>query len=238
MIGVIVGFMSGFFGIGGGVVLIPSLILLGFTMKIAIGISVMQMMFSSIYGSFLNKKRGTFVLKEGLVLGFGGFIGAQGSGLLVSLLSAETLKIVFLTSICLAIYKVFASPKSSDNPKTTSNLILFTLGFFAGLIAISIGIGGGIFIVPFLIGFLHYDIRRAVALGLFFVVFSSVSGFLSHSYFGHIDYMSGFIIGISSLFGVFFGVKYAGKIDKNMHKRLLLVVYVIILAVMINKLYF
>ncbi len=238
LIGMVVGFMSGLFGIGGGIVLVPSLILLGFGIKTAIGISVMQMVFSSIYGSFLNSKRGAFILKEGLFLGLGGFLGAQGSGFLVSLLSEETLKLVFIVSIGLAIYRILGSFKPSSEPSVSSNLTLFVLGFFAGLIAISIGVGGGIFIVPVLIGFMNYDIRKAVALGLFFVVFSSVSGFISLSLFGHIDYKLGFIVGISSLIGVFFGVKYAHIIDNKIHKRLLLGIYTTFLVVMINKLYF
>ncbi len=237
-LGLIIGFMSGMFGIGGGVVLIPSLMLIGFCMKSAIGVSVMQMMFSSIYGSFLNRKRGTIVLKEGIFLGFGGFVGAQGSGFLVTVLSVETLKYVFLASVCLTIYKTLITPKNSSEIRIGSNFMLFALGFCAGLIAISIGIGGGIFIVPVLMGFMNYDIRKAVALGLFFVVFSSVSGFISLSLFGHIDYGSGLIVGISSLVGVFFGVKYAHLIDKKIHKRLLLGLYVAVLMIMIGKLYF
>ncbi len=238
VLGLAVGFMSGLFGIGGGAILVPSLMLFGLCMKSAIGVSVMQMMFSSIYGSFLNQKRGTFVVKEGIFLGLGGFVGAQGSGFLVNYFSAETLKFVFLISICLAIYKTFATHKVSSEPRTSSNLVLFVLGFCTGLIAISIGIGGGIFIVPFLIGLMNYDIKRAVALGLFFVVFSSISGFISLSLFGYIDYRAGFLVGISSLVGVFFGVRYAHVVDKKRHKKLLLGIYCIILVLIVNKLYF
>ena len=51
--GLITGFTSGFFfGIGGGSILIPMLLVAGFAMKEAVAISIMQMVFSSIYGSF------------------------------------------------------------------------------------------------------------------------------------------------------------------------------------------
>ena len=46
--GLITGFTSGFFGIGGGSILIPMLLLVGFVMKEAVAISIMQMVFSSI----------------------------------------------------------------------------------------------------------------------------------------------------------------------------------------------
>ena len=59
--GLITGFTSGFFGIGGGSILIPMLLVAGFAMKEAVAISIMQMVFSSIYGSFLNSKK---IIKE------------------------------------------------------------------------------------------------------------------------------------------------------------------------------
>jgi uncharacterized membrane protein YfcA len=56
-LGACIGLLSGFFGIGGGTILVPSLLLLGYEIKDAIGISVVQMVFSSIYGSYLNNKK-------------------------------------------------------------------------------------------------------------------------------------------------------------------------------------
>ena len=50
---------------------------------------------------------------------------------------------------------------------------------------------------------MNYDLKKAISMSLFFIVFSSVSGFISLSMFGHINYQAGLIIGISSLIGVF-----------------------------------
>ena len=60
VLGIGVGVLSGFFGIGGGTILVPILLLMGYGIKVAIGISVVQMVFSSVYGSFLNFKKGSF----------------------------------------------------------------------------------------------------------------------------------------------------------------------------------
>lgn len=49
-VGIFVGFLSGFFGVGGGTILVPILLFLGFETKIAMGTSVLQMVFSSLYG--------------------------------------------------------------------------------------------------------------------------------------------------------------------------------------------
>ena len=53
-VGIFIGVMSGFFGIGGGMILVPILVALGFGIKDAIGISIIQMVFISIFGSYLN----------------------------------------------------------------------------------------------------------------------------------------------------------------------------------------
>jgi uncharacterized membrane protein YfcA len=53
-VGLFVGAISGFFGVGGGMILVPMLMSIGVDIKSAIGISVVQMVFSSVYGSYLN----------------------------------------------------------------------------------------------------------------------------------------------------------------------------------------
>ena len=49
-LGLLSGIFAGFFGIGGGTLIVPAMMLLGLDIKTAIGISVMQMMFSSLWG--------------------------------------------------------------------------------------------------------------------------------------------------------------------------------------------
>ncbi|NPA81988.1 MAG: sulfite exporter TauE/SafE family protein, partial [Epsilonproteobacteria bacterium] len=196
--GLVVGFISGFFGVGGGTILVPTLLYLGFDIKHAIGISVMQMLFSSLYGSYLNHKKGSLVLKEGYVLGIGGFIGALGSGAVVHFFPGKTLSLIFLAIIIFAIYRFFKAPAESNKPEINSPYLLFFIGMGVGLLAISVGVGGSILLTPILVGFLHYNVKKAISMALFFVVFSSLSGFISLSFYGYIDYLHGFIIGITS----------------------------------------
>lgn len=54
ILGVVSGTAAGFFGIGGGVIIVPILLLCGIDMAFAIGISIMQMIFSSSVGSIIN----------------------------------------------------------------------------------------------------------------------------------------------------------------------------------------
>lgn len=57
LMGVIAGITSGLFGIGGGMVIVPLALTLGLSSHHAISLSVVQMIFSSIFGSFINFKK-------------------------------------------------------------------------------------------------------------------------------------------------------------------------------------
>ena len=238
LVGIITGFVSGFFGIGGGTILVPILLFLGFSLKKAIGISVTQMMMSSIYGSFLNYKKGFLKIKNGLSLGIGGSIGAMLSGIIIKHTSKEILGLMFLTLVFIAIIRFFISVEESQIEPPIDNKKLFFIGVFVGAIAISVGVGGAILITPILVGFLKYKLKTTVSLSLFFVVFSSISGFISQSLAGHIDYKIGFTIGIASLIGTYFGIKTYHILNSKHHKKLLLIWYVGVFIAMIYKLYF
>ena len=82
-VGILSGILAGFFGIGGGAIIVPMMILFGNDIKIAIGISIMQMIFSSIYGSYVNYKKRNLDFKDGVFVGIGGLIGASFSGVIV-----------------------------------------------------------------------------------------------------------------------------------------------------------
>ena len=114
---------------------------------------------------------------------------------------------------------------------------LFFVGLFVGAVAISVGIGGSVIIMPVLINFLNYDIKKAISTGLFFVIFSSISGFISLTLQGLVQYEVGVLVGIGSLISVRFGVALAQKIDRAIQKRCLLALICTTLIIMINKLF-
>jgi uncharacterized membrane protein YfcA len=234
--GILVGTISGFFGVGGGMILVPILLYLGFDIKEAIGISVIQMVFSSLFGSYLNFKKGTLKISSTIFFGLGGFIGALGSGFIVHHLSAKTLGYIFLAVIIFAIYRFFNSSHNDDKDPIENRALYLFIGMIIGMFATSIGVGGAVILTPIMVGFLHHDIKTAVSTALFFVVFSSISGLISLSSYGYIDYKDGILIGVASLIGVYIGINLAHKTDAKRHKNMILALYIFVLAMMINKL--
>ena len=237
LLGTFVGIIAGFFGVGGGTVLVPILLFLGYETKVAIGISVVQMVFSSIYGSYLNNKKGTLDILMVTTIGIGGFFGAQTSGLITAHISDKVLEVTFLFFASFALVRLFFKIKEAEKTKEISKLILFIIGFFIGAVSMSIGVGGSLLLVPILVGFLHISLKKATSAGLFFVVFSSVSGLISHTLYGEIDLYSGIVIGLASLIGVYIGIQLKHLTNAALQKKLLVVFYMSIVTYLIYRIF-
>ena len=230
-LGIGVGALSGFFGIGGGTILVPALLFIGFDMKSAVGISVVQMVFSSIYGSYLNLKKGTLDVKMVLAIGIGGAVGALGSSFIVSALSGRTLEWIFMGFVLFALGRLFFKTVDHETEiKKVHPVLLFVIGLLLGAFSISIGVGGSILLVPILAGFLHVPLKNAISAGLFFVVFSSISGLISLSAGGYVDYYHGVIIGIASMAGVFGGIWLKHVVPVKQHKLLMIAFYLVVIG--------
>ena len=229
-LGIVVGAISGFFGIGGGTILVPLLLILGFDVKSAIGVSVVQMVFSSIYGSYLNNKKGTLDIVMVTTIGIGGFIGAQFSGTITASFSDKTLEIIFLGFAIFALLRLFIKTQEYQDKKNISKWLLLLIGFIIGAVSMSVGVGGSLILTPILVGFLRVPLKNATSAGLFFVVFSSISGLASHAIEGHVDYQSGVVIGLASLIGVYAGVHLKHQVDAALQKKLLTIFYLMIVT--------
>ncbi|MCD8213150.1 MAG: sulfite exporter TauE/SafE family protein, partial [Campylobacter sp.] len=142
------------------------------------------------------------------------------------------------TLICVQIMnltKLFIAPAEPKGKANESKILLFVVGLLTGAVAISVGIGGSVFVMPVLIGFLNYDIKKAVSTGLFFVIFSSTAGFLSLAAHNLVHYEIGILLGLGSLVGVYVGVKTSHKISKKAQKRWMIALIATMLVIMIRK---
>ncbi|AFI06047.1 sulfite exporter TauE/SafE family protein [Helicobacter cetorum] len=245
-IGLFTGILSGIFGIGGGMVIVPVMLIMGHSFEEAVGISILQMLFSSLVGSILNFKKKTLDFYSGLFVGVGGLVGASFSGLILKIVPTQILMIIFAFLVLYSIIQFILKPKYQNSKLCVQRyyfqgLKLILIGMLTGSFAITLGIGGGILMVPLMHRFLGYDSKKCVALGLFFVLFSSISGTLSlmHHQIIHKEILwVGAIVGLGSLAGVSVGIKLIlGLLSEKMHKRLILVVYSFSLLITLYKIF-
>jgi uncharacterized membrane protein YfcA len=81
-LGGVIGFLSGLFGVGGGFLMTPMLILMGIPPSVAVGTQSAQILASSVSGVLANLRRKAVDFRMGWVLVAGGLVGsAAGVGL-------------------------------------------------------------------------------------------------------------------------------------------------------------
>ena len=75
-LGVMVGFLSGMFGIGGGFLLTPLLIFIGVPHAVAVSTHANQLIAASASGALAHWRRNAVDFRMGLVMLLGGFVGS------------------------------------------------------------------------------------------------------------------------------------------------------------------
>lgn len=81
-IGIVVGWLSGLFGVGGGFLMTPLLMFLGVPPAVAVGTGANQIVASSVAGVMTHWRRGNVDVRMGMVLLLGGMAGS-GVGVLL-----------------------------------------------------------------------------------------------------------------------------------------------------------
>jgi uncharacterized membrane protein YfcA len=108
LIGIGVGVGASFTGLGGGFLMVPLLIVLGYTAQKAVGTSFLAILILSVSALIAHNKLANVDYKVGALLGIGGILGAQVGARLVEHISTANFKRIFaLVLLGLAAYLFF-----------------------------------------------------------------------------------------------------------------------------------
>ena len=103
--GILVGVAASFTGLGGGFLIIPLLLFLGFTAQKAVGTSLLAIVIVSLSAVTAHGRLANVDYKTALLIGVGGIIGAQIGAHLVQYVSTENFRKIFACILmALAIY--------------------------------------------------------------------------------------------------------------------------------------
>jgi uncharacterized membrane protein YfcA len=104
-LGVLVGIGGAFTGLGGGFLMVPMLLMMGFAAQKAVGTSFLAILVLSISALIAHNKLANVDYRVGLLLGIGGIVGAQIGARLVEHVSTASFKKIFaLVLVGLAVY--------------------------------------------------------------------------------------------------------------------------------------
>lgn len=236
LLGISVGTLSGFFGIGGGTVSVPILLYLGFGIKEAIGISVTQMVAGSLMAAWLHHKNRTYNISDIKYFGYGGILGAVIGGLLVKVLHSSILEWLFLSIVAFTLARLAFSNPVPTRPEVVHRPLYTAIGSGVGIFSGMLGVGGSILMTPILVSFMGFPLKKASAVGHFFVIFSSISAFVTLMWLGFVNVEAGLTMALASLFGTIIGIWLLHRIKVTHYKQVLVIFYLLIFAITAYKL--
>jgi len=240
ILGIVAGVLSGLFGIGGGIVMVPMLIaVFGMTILDANSTSLAAMLLPvGVLGVIAYYKAGYINLRDSLWVSLGLLAGSYfGSELAVNMQGSLLTKLYagFLIYIAVDYLNLPALfRKKKEEALTTSKLFhpawqFIVLGLSAGVIAGLFGKGGGIIIVPALIKLFGYEPKKAAATSLAALQLPvGLPGVIVYAKAGHLQLLYAALIAVGIIAGAFLGTKIAIKMPSAIFKR----VYAVFLVTM------
>jgi len=191
---VLVGFMAGFFGIGGGLIIVPILFYTfnfvgidqSLVMHMAVGTSFLIIIPNSIISTLTHMKFKAvdfnIVKTFGVFVVFGVILGT------ILAVNLKTSSLVIFFSIMTMIFSIyFLIEKDKINPKPRKINLIFRviLGFLSGFLSAPMGIGGGIYNTPIfkMFGYsINVAIGSSAAIGFLISVIGAIGFATSGSY--------------------------------------------------------
>jgi uncharacterized protein len=231
-IGFFSGFMAGFAGIGGGVVVLPALVYLaGAPIKIATGISVVEAFFATLSGIVAHFRYRNVNLRLGLTVGLAATAGALGGTFFSAVLPDRTLLWLYAALLVLAILMlVSARRQDATQFAGVAPWKAIVSGLGVGAITGILGVGGGWLLLPIMIVLLRVPTKVAVGTTLMVIVMSTFTGSAGKIATGQFDLQMGAPVVIFGVIGAQLGGK-ANRAAPPWVIRLSLVVLLSVIAV-------
>jgi len=203
---VITGFMAGFFGIGGGLLMVPIFFYLfnyvgieqAFVMHLALGTSFSIIIPTSIISTLTHMK--FKAVDFDIVKTFGVFVAIGvifGTIFAVSLKTSSLVLFFSIMTMVFSLYFLMVKEKINPKPKEINLIYKAVCGLLSGFLAAPMGIGGGVLNTPVLKMF-GYSIKVAIgcsaAIGLIISLIGATGFAISGSYLDiNIPFSLGFI---------------------------------------------
>ena len=237
---VVVGFMAGFFGIGGGLIMVPILFYIfdfasikyEFIMHVAIGTSFAIIIPTSIISIMMHMK--FKAVDFTIVKSFGVFvvIGVMlGTIFAVNLKTSSLVLFFSIMTMLFAIYFLMAKEKINPKPRKINLIYRVTCGFLSGFLSAPMGIAGGVINTPILKMF-GYPIKVAIgtsaAVGFLIALIGTIGFVVSGNYLniniplslGFLNVPTFLIFVPITMFMAKIGAKTVHKFDKSLIGKL------------------
>ena len=238
LLGMVTGVLAGLFGIGGGLVIVPVLVILfsahGFSadvvMIMAVASSLAAIILTAISSMLAHHRLGSLLWAKVFSLTPGIMIGAAAGAVLAKQISADTLRLILVAFLLYVGVQMALQIKPKEGNAKQSKVLDALVGVVIGLVSAIVGIGGGTLTVPYVVHGRHL-MRQAVAVASACGLPIAVVGTVSYVLLGWHDarlpewslgyvYLPAFLgVSVSSIFTAPIGAKLAHKLPAATLKR-------------------
>ena len=235
----ILAFIFSMLGLGGAMLYIPVLHWFGYDFKaVAIPTGLLLNGITVVSAAVVYLRYKMVDIKGSIPLVITSFVGAPLGAHLTSFVPTRTLILLFALCMVFAGGQMLLSSARPDKermaPLRTRLLLTVLGGFFIGIIAGLLGIGGGFLFVPLMLT-MGYPTKQAAATSAFVVIFSSFSGFVGHAAEGHFNWPLMAATSVAVIVGSQIGAHVMKK--KMKAKRIKQMFAVVLLAVAVKLLW-
>ncbi|MCZ0709341.1 sulfite exporter TauE/SafE family protein [Microbacterium paraoxydans] len=233
-IGLLAGLLSGLFGVGGGTVIVPLLVLLlAFDQRLAAGTSLAAIVPTATVGVISYAASGSVAWIPALILAAGAVVGAQIGTRLLPRISQTALRwgfVGFLVVVIVSLFLVIPSRDAVFELTWLTGIALVVVGIGTGVLAGLIGVGGGVIVVPVLM--LAFGTSDLVAKGtsLLMMIPTALSGTVGNLRNRNVDLLAALLIGVSACTTTALGAWLATIVDPTVG-NLLFAAYLVVIAV-------
>lgn len=198
MAGLAAGVLSGLFGVGGGIVMVPLFVLwLGLPQKTAITTSLLAIIPISVSAIAGYAVGDAVAWQVGLVIGGGSIVGGQIGVRLLPVIPVPYLQVAFAVLLLYSALRLIQPDSvAADSGAIAGWPVLVLVGVVAGLVAALLGVGGGIIVVPALVLLAGVDLSTARGTSLLVVLLTAVTASVSNWRAGALDARIGWLTGL------------------------------------------
>jgi uncharacterized protein len=213
LVGVVGGVLSGAFGVGGGVIMVPLLLAFaGMDQRRAATTSLVAIIPTAVAGGAVYLVNGEIDVPVAVLVAAGGIAGAYVGARLLRRIPLGWLRwlfVVLLLGVAARLLLIAPERGAEVDVDVPVALGLVGTGIVMGVASGLFGIGGGVFLVPILISVFGAGDLPAKGTSLLVVLATALVGTVTNLRGGLVDLRAGAVVGIAATLASFGGVALA-----------------------------
>lgn len=219
LVGIAAGLLGGLFGVGGGLIIVPGLVLLvKLERRLANGTSLAATLPIALASLSTYLYNGNVDWAVAGFLASGTVVGAIIGTKLLTILPKRTITIIFIVTVLATAVRLFTTADSAGRDSVTiySGLLLVFIGLATGTLSGLLGIGGGVVMVPAMV--VGLDMVPVIAKGtsVAVIVPTSIMGTIRNRKTAYVDLKVATVAGLSGAVTAIMGGMIADSISTSL----------------------